>query len=559
MPEAAKILDKLVEKVISDPEAGERLAREYNLWDVVCQKIQHQVHVVLCRHDVNAFIEYTVVDPETNECVEQQPFHLEWQEMITLYKRVLIVAPRGHGKTMAIAARVVHELGRNHNLRVKIIGSTDEKAKEILGVVKNMIKYDPKVGEMFPDLMIDEARGDTKGAFFVVRSNMTMRDASVEASGVLSAGAGGRADLLICDDVVDMKNSVINPSMREQVIRTVKETWFSLVAANGRIVWIATPYHIADATHNLRDSSGDTWHVWWKPAIQYHLQYDEAGEPIMEEVLDEQTGQTMIDPNTGRTKIKQKVVVEYLWPDKWGKDTLLAKAIELDGMPNGRIFSRQYLLNAMSDDERTFPENILKRSYDYTIHDIGVGIEEEWPTFGGVDLASALGKRAAFTVVLTLARNPSNGRLYIKSIYRKRMGFTATIEVIVEEFKRHKWRHAFCENNGYQRAVTESMDSGFKDIPIAGFHTSGTGKADEQVGLPGMAVAMSKGLFALPAAKFPLPYDDTSELAVLMTELASHPGGEFSDTVMALWFAYRAAIEGQGDYEAAYMACVSAA
>lgn len=559
MSDNAKIIDSLIEEVIRDPVEGQRLAQDFGLWEAVCEKMHHPIRLMLCRVDVNAFFEYTVTDPETGMLAEQQDFHIDWQHRITKFKRVLIVAPRGHGKTLQVAARIVWEIGNNPNIRIKIVGSSDDKAKEILGLVKNMIKNEAKVREVFPDLVIDEERGDTKGAFFVIRSNTTMRDATCEAAGVLSAGAGGRADLLVCDDVVDMKNSVINPALRETVIRTVKETWFSLVASTGRIVWIATPYHIADATHNLRDSSGDIWNVWWTPAIKYTLEFDEEGEPIMETVLDHETGEPMIDTQTGKTKIRQKMLATYLWPKKWNKETLDNKAIELDGVVNGRIFSRQYLLNAMSDEERTFPEDSLKRSYDYTLHDINVGIEEEWATFGGVDLASALGKKAAWTVVCTLAKNPNNGKLYIKALYRRRMGFTKTIEVIVEEFRQHKWRYALCENNGYQKAVIDAADSGFKDIPISGFHTSATGKADELVGLPGLSVAFSKGLFAIPAARFPLPPDDTSELSTLMQELASHPGGEFSDTVMALWFAYRAAIEGQGDYQEAYLAAIAAA
>jgi hypothetical protein len=544
-----------VQRVLSDPVEGERIAKEFGLWSIVRDTILKPLRLVLARKDVNHFLEYVIEDPETLEYAKQQSFHKEWQALITEFKRVLIVAPRGHGKSIQLITRIVWEIGKNPNIRVKIIGSSDDKAKEVLGLVKAMIKNSERVHEVFPDLRIDDELGDTKAAFFVVRSNVTMRDATCEASGVLSTGAGGRADLLVCDDVVDMKNSVINPALRDQVIRTVKETWFSLVAATGRIVWIATPYHVADATHNLRDEGASIWHIWWKPAIKYTLLWDEEGEPIMEEVLDEESGEKIIDPRTGKIKLKQAVSTEYLWPEKWNAKTLADKKIEV----GPRVFARQYLLNAMSDDERTFPDANLAKSYDFTIHDIGVGIEDEWATFGGIDLASALGKKAAYTVVCTLALNPNNGRLYIKSLYRKRMGFTKTIEVIVDEFTRHKWRNAFCENNGYQKAVEDSMDENFKSIPIAGFHTSATGKADALVGLPGMSVAFSKGLFAIPAAHFPLADDDTSDLGILMQELATHPGGEFSDTVMALWFAYRAAIEGQGDYQDSYISAVEAA
>jgi hypothetical protein len=442
--------------------------------------------------------------------------------------------------TIQIAGRVVWEIGRNHNIRIKIIGSTDEKSKEILGLVKNMIKNSPKVQEVFPGIEIDEERGDTKGEFFVKRSNVTMRDATCQAAGVLSAGAGGRADILICDDVVDMKNSVINPTMREQVIRTVKDTWFSLVAAKGQIIWIATPYHVLDATHNLKNESGDLWHVWWKPATQYILQYDETGQPIMEE-----------DPEQPG-KQKQIVIKQLLWSDKWDEQKLDDKRIEL----GPRSFERQYMLNAMSDEERTFPQSSLEKSYNREISYIGEGIEDDWATFGGVDLASAFSKRAAYTVIITLARNPVNQRLRFKEIVRKKQGFSRTMGDIVSGFKRHHWRVLYVETNQYQTAVVDALDNEHKMIPVKGTQT-GLNKNNEDVGLPGLNVAFERALFEIPAARLPLPPEDTSDLACLMNELSTYPGGESKDIVMALWFAYRAATESSGDFEEGYLEAIA--
>ena len=68
-----------------------------------------------------------------------------------------------------------------------------------------------------------------------------------------------------------------------------------------------------------------------------------------------------------------------------------------------------------------------------------------------------------------------------------------------------------------------------------------------------MNVAFEKGHFAIPAARFPLSGDDLTPIAILMNELHTHPGGEFSDTIMALWFAWGAALKGGGAFEDAYL------
>lgn len=524
-----EILTKIIDIFVADPDEGEALAREFGLWDSLYDSLFHPLQLNICRADVNKFIEYVFIDPETYQYLEQQPFHEEWQALISKYNRVLIAAPRGHGKSVQIIGRCVWELGHNHDLRIKVLGSGDEKAKEILGLMKDVITGAPRVAEVFPDLIIDTARGDTKESFFVQRT-IPQRDPSVQASGIMSAGAGGRADLLVCDDVVDVKNSVLNPGMREQVIRAVKETWFSLVAANGKIIWICTPYHVADATHDLKNTS-KLWKVWWVPAIQTVILRDDEGVARKDE--------------HGVTCTVKKI----LWPDKWSEEKLAEKREDV----GERVFARQYLLNAMSDEERTFPEASLEKSFDYAVRHIGEDIPDEWPTFGGIDLASALGKKNAYTVIWTIAKNPHNGKIHLKSMWRKRVPFSKTLEAIRSEFKQHHWRMAYCENNGYQQAVLDALEESDRIIPLQSF-TTGVNKANELIGLPGMNVAFEKSLFCLPAALFPLPPEDQSDIAILMTELRTHPGGEFSDTVMALWFAYRATIENASEFESAYLA-----
>ena len=456
--------------------------------------------------------------------------------------------------SIQLVGRLTWELGNNHELRIIILGSSSDNAQQILGLVSELVKSD-RCKEVFPDLIIDTEKGDRKDHFFVKRK-IAQRDPSVSACGILEAGAGKRADLLICDDVVDSKNAITNPAMREQITRQVKETWFSLVSSKGRVVWIGTPYHIADCTHNLKNNP-EIWKIWWTPAIKNDMVLDEFGEPVMEAMLDED-GNTLFDPIFGKPKMRPKTVRTYLWPDKWGEEALRLRRLEV----GERTFSRQYLLNAMSDEERTFPEKSIIKSFDYELLDIGDGVEDDWPTFGGVDLASSMGKKAAWTVIWTLARNPHNKRLYLKDVWRQKATFVETIAAIEHMWEKHHWRFTYVENNGYQTAVINSMGEDKKWIPIQGFHTSATGKFDEKVGLPGMCVAFERGLFAIPAGRFDpqtlqLSAEDDSDLAVFMGELRAHPGGEWSDTIMALWFAYRAAIEGQSDFESAYLDAIA--
>jgi hypothetical protein len=206
----------------------------------------------------------------------------------------------------------------------------------------------------------------------------------------------------------------------------------------------------------------------------------------------------------------------------------------------------------MSDEERTFPEKALEHSFDFTRAEVGDDIDDEWPTFGGVDLASALGKKNAWTVIWTIAKNPYDGKLYLKEMYRRRMSFPDIIAAILEQYKRHNWRLCKVENNAFQQAVIDAIAEKDRSIPVEPF-TTGQNKANEKIGLPGMAVSFEKNQWSIPAARFPLAPDDASTIATVMNELRTHPGGEFSDTIMALWFAWSAAITGSGGFEDAWL------
>ncbi len=542
---------KLISLFLSNPVEGRRIARQYGLWNWFQETCAKPIHMKLCRANVNFFIEYVIKDPDTHKNVKQQWFHKEWQKLISENKYTLIGAPRGHAKSVALIARVIWEIGNNHDIRVKFVGSADEKAREILGLVANLVKESEEVRNVFPDLIIDTDKGDRKEAFFVKRK-IAQRDPTCQASGVFSTGAGGRADLLVFDDVVDPKNAIVNPAMREQVISVVTTTWLPLLSSVGKAVWIATPYHMMDCTHHFKNSPSNSWKVWWIPAIRQEEAYDKFGDKIFESILDKQ-GNIVKDLITGEIKVKPVMSKICLWPDKWNLELLE----QIKGLIGDRAFAQQYLLNAMSDSDRTFSEEDLSKSYDETRANIGDDIPDSWPTFGGVDLASALGKKAAWTVIWTLAMNPDTKRLYLKKLWRKKCSFTATVEAIVSEYEKQQWKTLYVENNGYQGAVVEAIEN-LEDIniPVQGFTTTATGKFDEKVGLPGLSLAFSRGKFAIPSARFDhsgnLPSDENSDFAIFMTELKSHPGGNFSDTVMALWFAYRAAVDGNSDFVKAY-------
>jgi len=246
------------------------------------RRLQLAVRAELARRDVNAFCEFVMTGPDGRPWV-QQPFHREWQALVPQQgsSRVLIGAPRESAKTSQLAVgRVIWELGRNPNLRIKIVTSTDDLASDIVATVADHILRNPRVRRVFPKLQPASAalwpKPGARSDRLVVARSIHDKDPSVSGHGVLSTGAGGRADLIIFDDVVDYRNSVASATLRGRVAESMLEVWINLLGPTGRALYVGTVWHEDDLTMQLR--ANPEWTVWWRPARD-----EVTGEPLWPE------------------------------------------------------------------------------------------------------------------------------------------------------------------------------------------------------------------------------------------------------------------------------------
>jgi hypothetical protein len=195
--------------------------------------------------DINLFTEFVIKDEKTGEKVKQDIIHQAMQEHIDwcFTNQVLcgILAPWGHGKTAQVAARALCMLGIDPNLRIKILCDNDKTAKDRLKVIGLYIDKDDDFHTIFPECVPLNKDKDWNAHALTVRRKTISKDPSVECFGVLSSGIGGRCDLLIADDVVDMRNTLLQPKLKEQVISMFHNTWLS--RADGidfKVLYIAT-------------------------------------------------------------------------------------------------------------------------------------------------------------------------------------------------------------------------------------------------------------------------------------------------------------------------------
>lgn len=209
-----------------------------------------ELRALRARTNFSDFVTFCIND-EAGRPFDLEPLHLAWHRHVTwCWKRSLhagIQAPWGHGKSAGLVVPLSAWLiGANPNLRIKIVCSSKELAVERVGAIKTVLTS-PQYRHVFPH--VRQGGRWTADEVTVARSGLSS-DPTLQAKSVFGKGVGKRADVLIFDDVVDQINS-LEPGQRKKVRDVTSNTWMSRLTPQGRVLWIATPWHTDDATMHI--------------------------------------------------------------------------------------------------------------------------------------------------------------------------------------------------------------------------------------------------------------------------------------------------------------------
>ena len=114
--------------------------------------------------------------------------------------------------------------------------------------LRDAIAYNRRLQMVFPELKPAQPWGATR---FTIERPANVIGPSVAALGVGSVATGTRADLLVCDDIVDVK-SLRSRADRERVKSYFHENLMNLLEPNGRFWGLFTPWHVDDLNSNLK-------------------------------------------------------------------------------------------------------------------------------------------------------------------------------------------------------------------------------------------------------------------------------------------------------------------
>ena len=195
----------------------------------------------------NDFAQFAFTDSDGAPLV-QALVHRELQDFLSGHSRALIELPRDHGKSMQICIRILWELGHRPGLRVKIVCASEALAVERGRFLRQAVAANPRVGHVFPHLKPAQPWGADR--FTVARPAETIGP-SVTALGIGAASTGSRADLLICDDIVDVR-AIRSAAERDRVKVFYRENLVNLLEPDGRLWNVFTPWHRDDLNAELK-------------------------------------------------------------------------------------------------------------------------------------------------------------------------------------------------------------------------------------------------------------------------------------------------------------------
>src|SRR5262245_22354154 len=225
------------------------------MWPDVHQEFGHFSRVLTgagaeaaaARRDPNAFVEFCCTDPDGRP-LKQAHVHREIQDFLSLHAKAIVELPRDHGKTVQICARVLWELGRNPALRIKIVYATERIAEDRGRFLRRAIENNLRLRDVFSRLRPGQPWAANS---FSVERPAEAIGPSVVTLGVGAGLTGTRADLLVCDDIVDVK-SLTSAAERARVKAFFRDNLMNLLEPDGRCWCLCTPWHANDLNAELK-------------------------------------------------------------------------------------------------------------------------------------------------------------------------------------------------------------------------------------------------------------------------------------------------------------------
>lgn len=413
-------------------------------------------------------------------------------------KWLMIEAPRSHSKSTSFTVNYsLWEMCRNKNVRIVIVSNSQSQSMSFLREITSQLERNDNIKKVYGNLVPQMPEKWTASEIIIDRDNPKLKDPTVSATSIGGTVLARRADIIICDDILNQDNS----RTLDQRMKTADWFWKVLLPVlepDGRLIVVGTAWNVEDLYEKLL--TNDMFDV----RKRYKAVIDES---------------------------KQKV----LWQSRWNYETLM----KLKSAMGSVAFNQAYQNEALASEDAVFKKEWIDKciakgvyrtfidSLDYAKWDLGgmrVAI--------GVDLAISQKRKSDFTTFVVVGEL-KNGDKIILYASREKLSPKQTREKIKSLNSRFSPDVVVVENNAYQDSIRQDIVDE-TSIPIVGYATGGE-KYDLDIGINSLAVEIEND-------KWIFPYSSTDPQAqsiidILVSGMLAYPSGHTEDLLMALWFA----------------------
>lgn len=440
--------------------------------------------------------------------------------------KLLILAPRDHGKTEVAITYATRALCLDRDIRILWISESQGQAEKRMRRIVSLLES----GKIVQDWTLEPQSGAkpfkndkskwTNNLLYLLRERDSV-DASLECIGAGGSVTGGHFDLIICDDIQDDRNTH-TAGVRSKTREWWRGTVSPMLSRGGCILVIGTRKHHDDLfSHLINDPTYRVIHdkaiVEQPESYEYVKKIDETGREII----------TGVDVKGGVA----------LWEAERPLDYLLLEKRTV----GSRLFAREFQNQVQDESSAPFKmawlERALERGSRYSLGQVPPEVNDIVQGWDFSLVTSAKGaeeRDTDYTVGITWGRD-DNGNRYLIDIFRKRgMSPTELQGRVKGEYAKygHRIRVVAVEKNAFGELHYLGLQRS-SDLPLKGHITHARNKADVWEGVPSLSV-----MFENDKVIFPSRTDrDRERLEPLIHELFALGKERHDDTVMSLWIA----------------------
>lgn len=392
---------------------------------------------------------------DITEAAEAPEFHREIAEIIDdisnvrTNDKVAVAAPRSHAKSTYLSkAGPLREICYRKRKYAIIISETPAVSSANLDWISLQLKGNAKLRADFGPLLSAKQQENPKdnSSEFIAwepREDGTKKMLTkVEAASTGQALRGRnwnqvRPDLLICDDLEDIKSNAATSELRKKLKDWFAQTVMPLGDPKGKrtaVIYMGTTVHhealLVDILHNNPDFRSKIYRavIEWPERMDLweacRLIYKDPDRPKEDRIKD---ARALYELN--REEMDRGAVV--LWPEVQP----IWKLMAWKWVWGSKAFNTEYMNNPVDEESMIFNPDTFTYWDGGPLHELLTQYPrptDQFDIYQGVDFA--MGKtRGDYSAIVTIARHRETGTKYVIDAFGERIKPDAFLRVIVEK------------------------------------------------------------------------------------------------------------------------------